>query len=359
MATTSRNHPINSADFYTLNREEIEYTRRIKKRHYIMFAIAGIVIILIAGAMTLSFSGGKAFSSALIGFLIFSFLGWIFVMLSIYQIYRTPAGGRYATIVSCYTTTETTGTGEDTSTSTYYHFTVRFDDTGEIMNSFVGTMYGKTFRTGSRVFIVKNKVSNFDVFPADELIDAGVYTPPLAPPEETPEEKAHELGGVSADIDSLLFYPMSDSDVQSIRSLKKSQVKTLIIIAAVFALFPLGFVVMSVLISDDFLITLFILLAIILVIVVALAVFFSKFLNEDPGEKYTSRHVIVRDKRTESVMNSSGTSQQIYYYTLETTDTHEILTDVKVDTSAVYGIAANTEVILTRDNNGKYKLFKI
>lgn len=359
MASTSRNHPINSTDFYLLSAEEIRYIRKIKKRQYLLFGIIGIVIITMAGAATLAFSGGKTFISALIGFLMFSALGWAFFIIAVYQVLRTPEGGRYGTIVSCFTTTETTGSGDDQTTSTYYHFTVRFDDTGKVYDDFIGTMFGKTFRTGSRVLVVKNKTSNFDVFSADELIDAGVYTPPLMPPEETPEEKARELGGISADIDSLLFYPLSDADIHSIRSLKKRQVKTLIIIAAVFSLFPLGFAVMSVLISDDFLITLFIMLAIILVIVVALAAFFSKLLNEDPSKKYTSRHVIIRGKRTESVMHSSGSSQQTYYYTLETTDTHEILTDVKADPSGVYNTTNNTEMILAKDNNGKYKLFRI
>ena len=96
------------------------------------------------------------------------------------QTLRKPAGGRYASILSCYTTTDTFGTGEDTIRSTYYNFSVRFDDTGETIEPFIAEMYAATLETGSRVFLVKNKRSDYDIFSADEMAVSGVHIPPLS-----------------------------------------------------------------------------------------------------------------------------------------------------------------------------------
>ena len=82
-------------------------------------------------------------------------------------------------------------------------------------------------------------------------------------------------------------------------------------------------------------------------------------LTSNPGEKYSARHVIITDKRTESVMYSSGQSNNTIFYSFETTDTHEILSNICLDDTEALIRKVGTEVILAKNINGTYKLFNI
>ncbi len=180
MARISKNHPINSTDFYPLTPEELKYIRKIRCRHWILFSIIGIIIIIAAAVMSFYIGGIKGADAGIISFPVISALGWLILIITCFHMLRKPAGGRYASILSCYTTTDTFGTGEDTIRSTYYNFSVRFNDTGETIEPFIAEMYAATLETGSRVFLVKNKRSDYDIFSADEMAVSGVHIPPLS-----------------------------------------------------------------------------------------------------------------------------------------------------------------------------------
>lgn len=353
MASTRKDHPINSADFYPLAKAEIDYIRRYKVRRSIPFMIVGIVIISVSFFLYLR--SGSNFSSGFIPFLIFSSVGWISLIVSVRQIFRRPVGGRYATIVSCYATQETTGSGEDSTTTITHYFTVKFDDTGAVIRNFTGSMYAKVFRTGSRVFVVKNKISNYDVFPAEPLISSGIYSAPIMPPEES-EQCLYESEAKTAFIDNISFYQLSEADVSSIQSLRKKQFKTLLIIIAVMDLISVTVMAVFPGMSLMFLI---IMLAILTISAFVIGYLFKKLLTGDPREEYSARHVIIKGKRAESVMYSSGESSNTNYYTLETTDTHEILSNISLDDKEALVSSAGTEVILVKDKKGMYKIFNI
>ena len=348
--TYKRNeHHINDLDFYPLTNDELSHIRKIKYRRSFPFIIIGFAIIF----MTL-FSAlviGSNSISGFIPFLVFSSVGWIFLIVSVCQIFCRPEGGRYATIVSCYATQETTGTGENETTSTTHYFTVRFDDTGEVIENFTGSMYADVFKTGSRVFVVKNKKGSYDVFSAEPLIASGIYSPSNISAVES-EYKLPESGARTAFIDNISFYELSDADVQSIKSLRKKQFKTLLIVIAFMAMIPSIFMTVFSGIS-------FIQLIILTVSAVVIGYLFKKLLTRDPREEYSARHVIIKDKRTESVMYSSGQSSNISFYTFETTDTREILSDIKVNDEEALIRRVGTEVILAKDKKGMYKLFNI
>ena len=356
MASTRKDHPINSADFYSLSKDELDYIRRIKARHYIPFVVIGFAIIIIPLFFTIII--GRNFHESVIPFLLFSSIGWVFLIVTFCQIFRHPEGGHYATIESCYTTEETTGIGEDQSTSTYYHFTVRFDDTSEIFKNFIGSMYAKSFRTGSRVFVVKNKISNYDVFPAEPLIDSGVYSPPIVSDEKS---EINLSGGETRNsfIDDIGFYQLSESDIQSIKDLRKKQFKTLFIIIAFLDLIPIICAIIMTASFGSFFITVIIVLIILVVTAFVIGCLFKKLLTKNPGEEYSARHVIITDKRTESVMYSSGESTNTIYYSFETTDTHEILSNISLDDTEALNRKVGTEVILAKNKKGTYKIFNI
>ena len=353
MASARKDHPINSVDFYPLTKAEIDHIRRIKARRSLPFMIIGFAIIFMALFSALMI--GQNFSSGFVPFLIFSSVGWIFLIVSVFQIFRRPAGGRYGTIVSCFASQKTTGSGEDETTSTTYYFTVKFDDTGEVIRNFTGSMYAEVFRTGSRVFIVKNKVSSYDVFPAEPLISSGIYSAPVMPAEK-PEYKLSESGARTAFIDSISFYQLSEADVQSIKSLRKRQFKTLLIVIAFMALIP---VILMTIFSGISFMYIIIMLAILTVSAIVIGYLFKKLLTGDPREEYSARHVIIKDKRTESVMYSSGESSNTNFYTLETTDTREILSNISLDDSEALDRSVGIEVILVKNKKGMYKLFNI
>ena len=167
-------HSINSEEFYPLSQDEYDFVRKKKNRSVpVLFAIGAAIIGLVT---ILAFWNSEniinAFKASLVGI----FLGGIFLFVAILRILDTPVGGRYGTIVSCHTVKETTGSGDDETTHIYHHFIVKLDDTGIILKDFVGTMHSKTIRTGSKVFVVKNKNGYPDVFLADSLIEYGVYS---------------------------------------------------------------------------------------------------------------------------------------------------------------------------------------
>ncbi|MBR5682114.1 MAG: hypothetical protein IKW96_02360 [Ruminococcus sp.] len=350
MAYTRKDHPINSADFYPLAKAEIDYIRRCKVSRLIPFIIASIVIISVT--FFIYIMSGSNFSSGFIPFLVFSSVGWICLIVSVCQIFRCPVGGRYATIVSCYATQETTGGSGDETTNTTHYFTVKFDDTGAEIRNFTGSMYAKVFQTGSRVLVVKNKISNYDVFPAEPLISSGIYSAPIMPPEET-EQRLYESRAKTAFIDSISFYQLSEADVDSIKTLRKKQFKTLLIIIAAMDL-------VSVIVTAVFHgMSLIIMLAILIISSFVIGYLFKKLLTGDPREEYSARHVIIKGRRSESVMYSSGESSNTYFYTLETSDTHEILSDISLNDKEALVRSKGTEVILVKDKKGMYKIFNI
>ena len=298
---------------------------------------------------------GRNSISGFIPFLVFSSVGWIFLIVSVCQIFRRPDGGRYATIVSCYATQETTGIGENETTSTTHYFTVRFDDTGEVVNNFTGSMYADVFKTGSRVFVVKNKIGSYDVFSAEPLISSGIYSPSNMSAVES-EHQLPKNGARTAFIDDIRFYELSDADVQSIKSLRKKQFKTLLIIIVFMAMIPSIFMMVF---SGISFMQLIIMVIILTVSAVVIGYLFKKLLTRDPREEYSARHVIIKDKRTESVMYSSGQSSNTIFYSFETTDTREILSDIRVNADEALNRRVGTEVILVKDKKGIYKIFNI
>ena len=349
-------HSINSEEFYPLSQDEYDFVRKKKNRSVpVLFAIGAAIIGLVT---ILAFWNSEniinAFKASLVGI----FLGGIFLFVAILRILDTPVGGRYGTIVSCHTVKETTGSGDDETTHIYHHFIVKLDDTGIILKDFVGTMHSKTIRTGSKVFVVKNKNGYPDVFLADSLIESGVYSPP---PDETKEfkELVREHGGSVSNIDDLEFYDLSDEDIQSVRYFRKRYYRGVLIVFAVAAVFMILFEVLFnryIQITFAELIFIFgIFASSIGIIGVLIWIYLMKYIDKE----YSVRHVIIRYMRTESVMNLAGDSHQEVFYTFETTDTQEILNEMRIDDTGAFVKSIGTEVLLLKDKKGRYSIFNL
>ena len=321
----------------------------------VLLSIGAAIIIL---AAILAFGNSKNIRNGLPGFAFGVFWAGIFIVIAILKLLDTPVGGRYGTIVSCHTVKETTGSGDNETTHIYYHFIVKLDDTGVILKDFVGTMHSKTIRTGSKVFVVKNKNGCPDVFLADSLIESGVYSPP---PDETKEfqELVREHGGTVSNIDDLEFYSLSDEDIQAVKYFRKRYYRVVLNVLAVAAVFMILFeLFFNRYIHINFS-TLIIIFGIFAVSVCIIALLMKIYLMNNLDKDYSVRHVIIKYMRTESVMNLEGDSHQEVFYTFETTDTHEILNEMRLDDTGAFVKSKGTEVLLLKDKKGRYSIFNL
>lgn len=349
-------HPISCEEFYPLTQDEYNFVRKKKNKSVPVFLALGAGIIVLAAILAFIYS--ESTSGFFTDFTYGLIFGGVLLGIGIYKLLDTPIGGRYGTIVSCHTVEETTGSGDDRSTTIYYHFIVKLDDTGIILKDFVGTMHSKTIRTGSKVFVVKNKNSHPDVFLADSLIESGVYSPP---PDETKEfqELVREHGGRVSNIDDLEFYDLSDEDIQSVKYFRKRYYRGVLIVFAVAAVFMILFEFLFnryIQITFATLVFIFgIFAASVGIIGVLIWIYLMKYIDKE----YSARHVIIRNMRTESVMNLAGDSHQEVFYTFETTDTQELLNEMTLDDMGALVKSIGTEVLLLKDKKGRYSIFNL
>ncbi|WP_028518939.1 hypothetical protein [Ruminococcus flavefaciens] len=349
-------HSISFEEFYPLTQDEYNFVRKKKNKSVPVLLTIGAAIIILAAI--LAFGNSDNIRNGLPGFAFGVFWAGIFIVIAILKILDTPVGGRYGTIVSCHTVKETTGSGDNETTHIYYHFVVKLDDTGIILKDFVGTMHSKTIRTGSKVFVVKNKKGNPDVFLADSLIESGVYSPP---PDETKEfqELVREHGGRVSNIDDLDFYDLSNEDIQAVKYFRKRYYRGVLIVFAVAAVFMILFEVFFnryIQINFAKLIFIFgIFAASIGIIGVLIWIYLMKYIDKE----YAARHVIIMNMRTESCMNLAGDSHQVVFYTFETTDTQEILNEMRLDDTGAFVKSIGTEVLLLKDQKGRYSIFNL
>ena len=162
-----KDHPFSRAEFCALSETDSAYVRKTNFRYYAPFIIIGIVIILFVFIRMLSSDKPVNISSRLMGFLLMSSVGWIFLIASLVSALRKPEGGRYGTITEYHEKTESylDSEGNPSYTKVLY-CNISFEDTGELINGVRVTKKKSGLTDGSRVFVVLYKNGDYDVLPA-------------------------------------------------------------------------------------------------------------------------------------------------------------------------------------------------
>ncbi len=168
-----------------------------------------------------------------------------------------------------------------------------------------------------------------------------------------------EHGGTVSNIDDLEFYSLSDEDIQAVKYFRKRYYRVVLTVLAVAALLMILFELFFNRYLHINFSTLIIIFGIFAVSVCIIALLMKIYLMNNLDKDYSVRHVIIKYMRTESVMNLEGDSHQEVFYTFETTDTHEILNEMRLDDMGAFVKSIGTEVLLLKDKKGRYSIFNL